>query len=117
MLGQACRSQNLKLYDPLYCWYTRGRIPIDRYGAEINQTCPHHRKLWNGLVANTLLTGITLQQFSTCSTSHYHSQVAIARQRSEFASQTSFWVSLAASNHDFLQNHEIRSIVTNSVGV
>ena len=117
MHGQTCRSQNLKVYDPSCVIYTRGRIPIDRYGAEINQTCPHHRKLWNDLVANTLLTGITLQQFSTCSTSHYKSTASIARQRSEFASQTSFWMSLDSSNHDFLQNHEVRSIVTNSVGV
>ena len=80
MLVQTCRLQNLKVHGPRCVIYTRGRIPIDRYGAEITQTCSHHRKLWNGVLANTSLTGITLQQFSTCSTSHYYRQVSIARQ-------------------------------------
>ena len=87
MHGQTCRMQDLKVHGPSCVMYTRGRIPTDKYGAEINQTCPHHKKLPHDLLANTSLTGITLQQFSTCSTSHYTPVMSIARQRSEFASQ------------------------------
>ena len=104
MLVQTCRSQNLKVYDPSCVIYARGRIPIDRFGTENDQRCSHHKKIPNGRRANTLLTGITLRQFSTCSTSHYLLVTPIARQRNEFASQASIWASLVASDHDFLEN-------------
>ena len=81
------RWHRIKAHTCLHVISSRELIPTEQLRAELDQRSPAHTFLPMRRWANTILTGITLRQFSTCSASHDIPVIHNVRQHSENASE------------------------------
>ena len=68
---------------------------------ELDQRGRDHTFVRERRWANTILTGITLRQYSTCSTSHDHQSCNLVRQHALLYENTLFWGPQTSQNRDF----------------